>query len=70
MRREFLEVPYNRGGLAGPFLIHAGPGIGCIVNASKNEQGQYSQQQKIGKFMNQITLQNGTYGTLTVHRGL
>jgi RHS repeat-associated protein len=57
---------FDRGGPAGPFVIHAKVGVGCIVpgGARAAQQLQYS---KIVEFMNRVTPKGGSYGYLYVY---
>jgi RHS repeat-associated protein len=68
-------IKYGRGGPKGPFVIHTGTGIGCIVPGNVNEgaynyQASRNQYAKITRFMNQFRPHGDHYGTLYVHRSL
>lgn len=60
---------FGRGGAGGPFVIHHGSGIGCIVSGGYSSE-HVARMQSIETYMANVPRSNGRYGVLTVHRSL
>jgi hypothetical protein len=60
---------YGRGGSGGPFVIHHGTGIGCIVSGGSGPE-HIARMQQIENYMANVPRSGGMYGMLTVHRAL